>query len=56
MFGLGLGNGLFEILQPQSELVGIELLRAAAELQALKLADQVAQAIVLAGKPSILWD
>ena len=47
---LGFGDGLFEVLQRKIELVGIELLRAPAELQALKLADQVAQAIILAGK------
>ena len=46
----GLGDGLFEVLQRQVELVGIELLRAPAELHALKLAKQVAQPVVLRSK------
>jgi hypothetical protein len=41
---------LFEILQPQIELVGIELLGALAKLHPLKLADEVAEAIVLPGE------
>jgi len=35
-------------------LVGIELLGTLAELHPLKLADQVAQAIVLTGEPGVL--
>ena len=50
----GFGDGLFEILQREIELVGIELLRAGAELPTSKLADQVAKTIVLAGKSGIL--
>jgi hypothetical protein len=41
---------VFEILQRQVELVGIELFRAFAESRALELADQVAQPIVLSGE------
>lgn len=41
---------MFEILQRQVELVGIELFRAFAESRALELADQVAQPIVLSGE------
>ena len=48
------GDRLFEILQRQVELVGIELLRAPAELHALQLAEQVAQPVVLAGEPVAL--
>ena len=50
LLGLGFGDGLFEILQREIELVGIELFRAPAELQALKLADQMAQTVILAGE------
>src|SRR6201981_2675696 len=45
---------LLEILQSQSELVGIKLLRAPAKLHALELADQMAQPIVLSGKLIVL--
>jgi hypothetical protein len=48
--GLARGDRLFEILQRQVELVGIELFRAFAESHALELADQVAQPIVLSGE------
>ena len=54
LLGLGFGDGLFEILQREIELVGIELLRAPAELQPLQLADQVAKTVILGGKPGIL--
>jgi hypothetical protein len=37
---LGRGDGLLEVFQAQLELVGVELLRAAAELAALQLPDQ----------------
>ena len=49
LLGLGFGDRLFEILQREIELVGIELFRAPAELQPLQLADQVAQPVILAG-------
>ena len=39
LFGLAGGNRLFEVLQPEIELVGIELLGTPAELHALKLTD-----------------
>ena len=50
LLGLGFGDGLFDILQRESELVGVELFRAAAKLQALQLPDQMAQAIILGGE------
>jgi len=37
LLGLDLGDGLFDILQREIELVGVELFRAPAELQALQL-------------------
>ena len=46
-FGVAFGHRLFEILERESELVGIELLRAPPELHPLQLADEVAQALVL---------
>ena len=45
--GLGHGNRLLDILERQQQLLTIELLRAAAELRALQLAQQVPQAIIL---------
>ena len=54
LLGSRLGDRLFEILQRQIELVGIEPLRATAELQALQLPDQVAQPVVLPRKPVAL--
>ena len=45
--GLVAGNGLLDILERQKQLIGIELLRAAAELRALQLAQQMPQAIIL---------
>jgi hypothetical protein len=48
------GESLLEVLQPQVELIGIELLGTLAELHPLKLADQVAQTIVLASQPIAL--
>ena len=45
LLGLGFGDRLFDILQRESELVGIELLGAPAEPQPLQLADQMAKAI-----------
>ena len=50
LLGFGFGDGLFEVLQRKIELVGVELLRASAELQALKLADEVAKAVILGGE------
>jgi len=46
----GFGDGQFQILQREIELVGIEPLRAPPELHALKLANQVTQPVVLDGK------
>jgi hypothetical protein len=46
-FGFACGNRLFEMLERESELVGVELLRAPAELHLLQLADEVPQAVVL---------
>src|SRR5512132_1363371 len=46
-FGIAFGDRLFKVLEPERQLVGIELLRAPAELHALQLADEVAQALVL---------
>ena len=54
LFGLGLGDRLFEIFQSQVELVGIDLFRAPAELHPLQLAQQVAQSVVLVGEPPVL--
>jgi hypothetical protein len=56
LFGLAGGDRLFEILQPQIELVGVKLLGALAKLHPLKLADEVAQPIVLLGEPVALSD
>src|SRR4051794_8660027 len=50
LLGLGFGDGLFDILQRKIELIGVELFRAPAELQALQLADQVAQPVILTGE------
>jgi len=52
--GLGRGDRLLEILQRQAELIGIEPLRVPAELQALQLADQLPQPVVLIGEPGLL--
>ena len=41
------GNRLLDILKRQMQLVRIELLRAAAKLRALQLAQQMLQAIIL---------
>jgi hypothetical protein len=41
------GNGLLDIFQGQSQLLGIELLRTPAELRTLQLPQQVPQAIDL---------
>jgi len=43
--GFALGNRLLDILECQEQLVGIELLRAFAEVRTLQLAKQMAQAI-----------
>jgi hypothetical protein len=53
LFGLDLGDGLFEIFQSQVELVGIELFRTPTELHPLQLANQVAQSVVLVGEPPV---
>jgi hypothetical protein len=45
--GLAAGNGLLDVLDRQKQLLGIELLRTAAELRALQLAQQMPQAIEL---------
>ena len=50
LFGLALGDRLFEIFQRQIELVWIELFRTPAKLHPLQLADQVAQPVVLPGE------
>ncbi len=44
---LGRGHGLLEVLQAELELVGVELLRAPAELPALQLPDQEPQLLDL---------
>ena len=46
-FGVVFGNRLLEVLQRKVQLVGVELLRAPAELHPLQLADEVAKALVL---------
>src|SRR5512132_1283806 len=46
-FGVVFGNRLLEVLERKVQLVGIELLRAPAELHPLQLADEVAKALVL---------
>ena len=45
--GFALGNRLFDILERQKQLVGIELLRAFSEVRAAQLAKQMAQPIDL---------
>src|SRR3954468_17165460 len=50
VLGLNLGDGLFDILQREIELFGVELLGASTKLQALQLSDQMAKAIILGGK------
>ena len=45
--GLVAGNRLLDILERQKQLLGIKLLRTAAELRALQLAQQMPQAINL---------
>jgi hypothetical protein len=45
--GFASGNRLLDILERQEELLGIELLRPAAELRALQLAQQMPQAVIL---------
>jgi hypothetical protein len=47
MFGFLGGDGLLDIFERQTQLIGIELLRAPAELRTLQLAEQMAQAIEL---------
>ena len=44
---LGRSHGLLEVLQAELQLVGVELLRAAAELAALQLLDQQPQLLDL---------
>ena len=56
LFGLALGNCLFEIFQSQVELVGIELFRTPAELHPLQLANQLAQSVVLTSQLIALFD
>jgi hypothetical protein len=46
--GLGRGHRLLDVLEPELQLVGIEALRAAAELQPLELGEQQAQLLDLA--------
>ena len=41
------GNGLLDVLERQSKLLGIELLLAAAELRTLQLTQKMPQSIVL---------
>jgi hypothetical protein len=45
--GLTPGNGLLSVLQRQLQLLRIELLRAAAELSTLQLAQKMPQAVIL---------
>ena len=47
VFGFLGGDGLLDIFERQTQLIGIELLRAPAELRTLQLAEQMAQAIEL---------
>ena len=54
LFGLDLGDGLFETFQSQVELVGIELFRTPTKLHPLQLANQLAQSVVLVGEPPVL--
>ncbi len=54
--GLVCRNDLFDILERQKELLGIELLRAAAELRALQLAQQMPQPVILRQRPVALGD
>jgi len=49
-------NDLLDILERQKELLGIELLRAAAELRALQLAQQMPQPVILRQRPVALGD
>ena len=48
--------GLLDILQRQQQLLGIELLRAPAELRALQLAQEMTQAIILRQRLVALGD
>jgi hypothetical protein len=50
------GNGLLDVLNRQLQLLRIELLRAAAELRALQLAQEVPQAIHLRQRVVALGD
>ena len=54
--GFALGNRLLDILECQEQLVGIELLRAFAEVRTLQLAKQMAQAIDLRERAVALAD
>ena len=54
--GFAGSNGLFDILQRQQQLLGIELLRTSAELRTLQLAQQVPQAIILQERLVALGD
>jgi hypothetical protein len=47
--GLVLGDGLLDVLQPELELIRIELLGAAAKLVTRQALDQQAQLVVLGG-------
>ena len=54
--GLVAGNGLLDILDRQKQLLGIELLRTAAELRALQLAQKMPQPIHLRQRLVALGD
>ena len=47
MFGFLGGDGLLDIFERQTQLIGIELLRAPAELRSLQLTQKMSQTIVL---------
>ena len=54
--GLVRRNRLLDVLERQQQLLGIELLRTAAELRTLQLAQQMAQAVVLRQRLVALGD
>jgi hypothetical protein len=54
--GLVCRNDLLDILKRQTQLIGIKLLRAPAELRALQLTQEVPQAVILRQRLVALGD
>src|SRR5262245_25381816 len=56
VIGLVCRNGLFDILKPEPQLIGIELLRTPAKLRALQLTQKMPKAVILRQRMVALGD